>query len=92
MQGVALVGVFLRVAPFAAQAGLDRTRLLEAVGARLGRFFGKRGTSVVQANLAVIAEAWDGLIDVTGTIRGGAGHLDQRTPLTAPTEPEGVPA
>ncbi|HET7182222.1 MAG TPA: 2-oxoacid:acceptor oxidoreductase family protein [Candidatus Limnocylindrales bacterium] len=92
MQGVALVGVFLRVAPFAAQAGLDRTRLLEAVGDRLGRFFGKRGTSVVHANLAVIAEAWDGLIDVTGTIRGGAGHLDRRTPLTAPTEPEGVPA
>jgi pyruvate-ferredoxin/flavodoxin oxidoreductase len=68
MQGVALVGVFLRVAPFAARAGLDRERLLQAVGERLGRFFGKRGGDVVRANLEVIAEAWDNLIDVTAAI------------------------
>jgi hypothetical protein len=68
MQGVALVGVFLRVAPFAARAGLDRDRLLEAVGDQLGRFFGKRGANVVEANLAVIAAAWDGLIEVTESL------------------------
>ena len=70
MQGVAMVGVFLRVAPFAAQAGMGRHRLLEAVGERLGRFFGKRGADVVRANLAVIGEAWDGLIDVTAAVAG----------------------
>lgn len=70
MQGVALVGVFLRVAPFAARAGFDRERLLAAVGSQLGRFFGKRGTNVIKANLAVIADAWDGLIDVTAAISG----------------------
>ena len=70
MQGVALVGVFLRVAPFAAAAGMGRHRLLEAVGERLARFFGKRGASVVRANLAVIGEAWDGLIDVTAGVVG----------------------
>jgi pyruvate-ferredoxin/flavodoxin oxidoreductase len=70
MQGVALVGVFLRISPFAAAAGMGRHRLLEAVGERLGRFFGKRGASVVRANLAVIGEAWDGLIDVTAAITG----------------------
>jgi pyruvate-ferredoxin/flavodoxin oxidoreductase len=68
MQGVALVGVFLRVAPFAGRAGLDRAALIEAVRARLGRFFGKRGGSVVDANLAVIEAAYDGLIDVTAAI------------------------
>ena len=68
MQGVALVGVFLRVAPFAARAGLDREALLEAVRGQLARFFGKRGGAVVEANLAVIAEAWDRLIDVTAEI------------------------
>ena len=72
MQGVALVGVFLRVAPFAAQAGLGRDRLLEAVGERLGRFFGKRGGGVVRANLDVIAAAWDGLIDVTAAVTATA--------------------
>jgi len=68
MQGVALVGVFLRISPFAERAGMDRDGLLAAVRERLGRFFGKRGGSVVDANLEVIAEAYDGLIDVTAAI------------------------
>ena len=68
MQGVALVGVFLRVSPFAADAGMGRADLLEAVRGRLGRFYGKRGTAVVDANLALIAEAFDNVIDVTAGI------------------------
>ena len=64
MQGVALVGVFLRVTPFAADAGLDRAALLAAVGDRLGRFFGKRGQDVIEANLALIAEAYDSLAGI----------------------------
>jgi pyruvate-ferredoxin/flavodoxin oxidoreductase len=65
MQGVALVGVFLRIAPFAAEAGLDRDALLAAAGERLARFFGKRGGAVLDANRAVIAAAYDTVIDVT---------------------------
>jgi len=49
---------------------MGRHRLLEAVGDRLGRFFGKRGANVVRANLAVIGEAWDNLIDVTAHVTG----------------------
>ena len=71
MQGVALVGVFLRVSPFAERAGLDRAALREAVRANLTRFFGKRGTAVVDANLAVIDGAYDGVIDVTAAIKSG---------------------
>ncbi len=70
MQGIALVGVFLRVSPFAERAGLDRAALREAVRANLTRFFGKRGKSVVDANLAVIDEAYDNVIDVTATVAG----------------------
>jgi pyruvate-ferredoxin/flavodoxin oxidoreductase len=72
MQGVALVGVFLRVSPFAGAAGLGRDALLEQVRMRLGRFFGKRGSAVVDANLAIISAAYDGLIDVTGAVGGPA--------------------
>ena len=68
MQGVALVGVFLRVAPFASRAGWDRERLMAAVRERLTRFFGKRGDSVVEANLEVVKAAYDGVIDVTAAI------------------------
>jgi pyruvate-ferredoxin/flavodoxin oxidoreductase len=71
MQGVALVGVFLRITPFAAAAGLDRAAVLEAAGERLARFFGKRGASVLAANRAVIEAAFDGVIDVTAAIGGG---------------------
>jgi pyruvate-ferredoxin/flavodoxin oxidoreductase len=72
MQGVALVGVFLKVSPFAERAGLDRPALMEAVRSNLTRFFGKRGTSVVDANLAVIQGAYDGVIDVTAALAGKA--------------------
>lgn len=68
MQGIALVGVFLRVAPFAERAGWDRARLLDAVRERLDRFFGKRGAAVVEANLEVIRAAYDGIIEVTATV------------------------
>ena len=53
-------------------------------GDRLGRFFGKRGGSVVDANLEVIAEAYDGLIDVT------AGHRAARPPVHGPARSEGA--
>jgi pyruvate-ferredoxin/flavodoxin oxidoreductase len=68
MQGIALVGVFLRVSPFAADAGLGRDELLAAVRTRLDRFYGKRGAAVVDANLELIAEAYDTAIDVTAAL------------------------
>jgi Pyruvate/2-oxoacid:ferredoxin oxidoreductase gamma subunit len=81
---VALVGVFLRLAPFADEAGLDRAALLEGVRARLGRFFGKRGARVVDANLAVVAAAYDGVIDVTAALER---RTDQPVPQLAGAEP-----
>lgn len=71
MQGMALVGVFLRVAPFAAEAGLDRERLFEEIDRQLRRFFGKRGSAVVAANLALVRTAYDSLIDVTAVVDRG---------------------
>jgi pyruvate-ferredoxin/flavodoxin oxidoreductase len=68
MQGIALVGVFLRVSPFAAAAGYGRDDLLAEVRTRLGRFYGKRGTAVIDANLELIAEAYDTAIDVTAAL------------------------
>jgi pyruvate-ferredoxin/flavodoxin oxidoreductase len=84
MQGVALGGVFLRVSPFAGRPGHDREALLGAVRERLGRFFGKRGGAVIEANLAVISEAYDGLIDVTAAIAAGG--------RSRPESREAVPA
>ena len=69
MQGVALVGVFLRLTPFAARAGLGRDELLAAVRPQLERFFGKRGGRVVDANLDLVAAAYDGVVDVTAAVK-----------------------
>lgn len=68
MQGIALVGAFLRLTPFAARAGLEGEDLMREVRTRLLRFFGKRGERVVEANLALIREAYDGVIDVTKAV------------------------
>src|SRR6266508_4739451 len=81
MQGVALVGVFLRVAPFAPRAGLDKEQLMVATRERLARFFGKRGGAVVDANMAVVRAAYDGVIDVTAAITA-AGTTDRLQEVT----------
>ncbi len=83
MQGVALVGVFLRLAPFASDAGLAREALLDAVRPRLDRFFGKRGSAVVEANLAVIAEAHDQVIDVTAALDVAHAQFAAQLPATS---------
>jgi pyruvate-ferredoxin/flavodoxin oxidoreductase len=68
MQGVALLGVFLRLTPFAGRAGLGREELMAAVRPQLERFFGKRGGRVVEANLDLVAAAYDGVVDVTAAV------------------------
>jgi pyruvate-ferredoxin/flavodoxin oxidoreductase len=65
MQGAALVGVFLRVAPFVAARGLAIDELMDAVRGPLERALGKRGPKVIAANLALIRAAYEELIDVT---------------------------
>jgi pyruvate-ferredoxin/flavodoxin oxidoreductase len=69
MQGAALVGVFLRVAPFAVARGIDPEALTEALRGPLARFLGKRGGDVVAANLDLIRAAYDELIDVTAAVQ-----------------------
>jgi pyruvate-ferredoxin/flavodoxin oxidoreductase len=71
MQGIALVGVFLRVSPFAREAGWERDDLLAEVRKRLGRFYGKKGDAVIDANLELIATAYDTAIDVTAGLTAG---------------------
>lgn len=65
MQGMALAGAFLRVTPFAAAAGLERGALLVAVRAALERTYGAKGRAVVDANVEVVARAYDGVIAVS---------------------------
>jgi pyruvate-ferredoxin/flavodoxin oxidoreductase len=69
MQGAALVGVFLRVAPLVNARGLSEDELMEAVRGPLQKQLGKRGNAVVEANLALIRAAYDELVDVTAALQ-----------------------
>ena len=90
MQGIALVGVFLRVTRFAEDAGLDRAALLAAVEARLRRFYGKRGDEVIAGNMEVVAAAFDGVIDVSEAL--GLPHGVERSLAVVPSEPRAMTA
>ena len=54
MQGIVLLGVFLRVAPFVQARGLSDVAVDATVEKSLRKFFGKRGEKVVQENLAAV--------------------------------------
>jgi pyruvate-ferredoxin/flavodoxin oxidoreductase len=54
MQGIVLLGVFLRVAPFVSLRGLNDAEIYAAIEKSLRKFFGKRGEKVVQENLAAV--------------------------------------
>src|SRR5581483_1742257 len=54
MQGIVLLGVFLRVAPFVRERGLSDAEVDAVVEKSLRKFFGKRGEKVIQENLAAV--------------------------------------
>ena len=64
MQGIVLLGSFLRVAPFVSQRGLSDAEVYAAVEKSLRKFFGKRGEKVVQENLAAVKRGRNEAFDV----------------------------
>jgi len=64
MQGIVLLGSFLRVAPFVAERGLSDAEVYAAVEKSLRKFFGKRGEKVVQENLAAVKRGRNEAFDV----------------------------
>jgi pyruvate-ferredoxin/flavodoxin oxidoreductase len=64
MQGIVLLGVFLRVAPFVDRQGLGEAEVFTGVERSLRRFFGKRGEAVIQENLRAVRRGYAEVIDV----------------------------
>ena len=57
MQGIALIGVFLKVCPF--KTGLSEEELFAQTEKALSKYVAKRGTSVVKANMQAIRRAFN---------------------------------
>ena len=64
MQGIVLLGVFLRATPFARERGLDSDALLAAVEEPLRHAFGRAGDRVVQDNLACVRRGYEEVREV----------------------------
>lgn len=64
MQGVCLVGIFIRVTPFASRSGMGDEQVLGAVGKYIRKYFGKRGEHVVQENLKCVREGLKSVMEI----------------------------
>ena len=64
MQGIVLLGVFLRVTPFAKKRGLSDEEVFAAVEKALNKYFGKYGEKVVQANLEAVKRGYREVIEI----------------------------
>lgn len=65
MQGIVLLGIFLKVTPFADEVGLSQDELMVGVEKAVRKYFGKRGEAVVQANLTAIKRGYDEVFEVS---------------------------
>ena len=58
MQGIVLLGIFLRVAPFVRAQGLGDAQLFEGVEKALRKYFGRRGEKVIEANMSAVKQGY----------------------------------
>ncbi len=68
MQGIVLLGIYLKVAPFVSVAGLSREKLFESAEEALRNKFGKRGEQVVQENLMCVKRGYDEVFEIPAEI------------------------
>jgi pyruvate-ferredoxin/flavodoxin oxidoreductase len=64
MQGIVLLGVFLRVTPFQAELSLSEEAVFRGVEKSLEKYFGKRGARVVQDNLLAVQRGYHEVLEV----------------------------
>ncbi len=71
MQGIVLLGIFLRATPFAQKRGLRRDDLLKRVETALRRYFGRRGEQVIRDNMECVRRGYDEVFEVPRAIIEG---------------------
>ncbi len=68
MQGIVLLGVFLRVTPFQSEHSISQERLFQGVEKSLRKYFGKRGEQVVRDNLDAVKRGYNEVIEVPRSV------------------------
>jgi len=64
MQGIVLLGIFLRITPFQAELALSDEEVFRGAEKSLRKYFGKRGERVVQDNLEAVRRGYREVIEV----------------------------
>jgi len=78
MQGIILLGIFLRVTPFQAETGTTEEQLLKGVEKSLRKYFGKRGEQVVQDNLKAVHRGYTEVFEVPREVMMTTKEADER--------------
>ncbi len=78
MQGIVLLGIFLRVTPFQADSAISEDELLKGVEKSLRKYFGKRGEQVVQDNLKAVQRGYEEVIEIPREIMLATAAADDR--------------
>ena len=64
MQGIVLLGIFLKATPFLERSGVSEDDLMVGVEKSLRKYFGKRGEQVVQDNLNAVKRGFNEVFEV----------------------------
>lgn len=64
MQGIVLLGAFLKLTPYAQRSGMADEQVYAGVEKALRKYFGKRGDRVVQDNMACVKRGYQELKEV----------------------------
>src|SRR2546426_2640062 len=78
MQGIVLLGIFLRVTPFQSESATSEEQLLRGVEKSLRKYFGKRGERVVQDNLKAVQRGYQEVFEVPREIMVSTAAADER--------------
>ena len=77
MQGIVLLGVFLKVTPFQRDLQLSDEQLFKGVESALRKYFGKRGERVVQDNLMAVRRGYTELIEIPREVMNASASADK---------------
>jgi len=64
MQGIVLLGAFLKLTPYAKQSEMSDEQVYEGVEKALRKYFGKRGDRVVQDNLTCVKRGYSEMKEI----------------------------
>jgi pyruvate-ferredoxin/flavodoxin oxidoreductase len=77
MQGIVLLGIFLRITPFQKDLTLSEEDVFRGAEKSLRKYFGKRGERVVQDNLQAVRRGYHELIEVPHEVMALTAESDQ---------------